>query len=376
MTDGIGIYKNVWSLVSDGNYIFAGVDNGVYITTNNGVNWILSTTNNYPGNVLLINGNNIYAGTDHGVFRSTNNGQNWTQLGLTNRAVWALAVKDNFIFAGTVFGHGVYRSSDGGLTWEQTSISNTDISSFAIVGNSIFAGDWVSSSVFLSTNNGGNWTQISIGGTNTEVVLCLAVNGNDVFAGTDNGGVFRSTNGGLNWYRTSFNAGSVLSLKINSNNIFAGVGFSPWGVYLSTNNGVNWIYKKQGLNNVIVWSLTTTSQYIFAGTDSGVYRRDLSEIIGVKKIAVNVPSVFSLEQNYPNPFNSMTNVKFKMLNAGNAVIKVFDISGKDVATLVNEKLQPGVYSVRFDAGNLTSGIYFYRLQTENFTATKSMILLK
>jgi hypothetical protein len=62
--------------------------------------------------------------------------------------------------------------------------------------------------------------------------------------------------------------------------------------------------------------------------------------------------------------------------AGMVKVSVYDISGKEVATLVNEKLQPGVYEVRFDAGILPSGIYFYRMQTENFTETNSMILLK
>jgi hypothetical protein len=65
-----------------------------------------------------------------------------------------------------------------------------------------------------------------------------------------------------------------------------------------------------------------------------------------------------------------------MLNAGNAVIKVFDITGKEVAILVNEYLQPGTYETTFDASTLTGGIYFYRLQTENFSATKKLIILK
>jgi agmatine/peptidylarginine deiminase len=88
------------------------------------------------------------------------------------------------------------------------------------------------------------------------------------------------------------------------------------------------------------------------------------------------PEKFELEQNYPNPFNSMTNVKFQILNAGNVKITVFDLTGREVKTLVNGLKQAGTFEVIFDAGNLPSGIYFYKLEAGEFTAIKKMILLK
>jgi flagellar hook assembly protein FlgD len=96
-----------------------------------------------------------------------------------------------------------------------------------------------------------------------------------------------------------------------------------------------------------------------------------------------VPSSYSLGQNYPNPFNPMCNVQFTMCNAGNVKIVVYDIQGREVQTLVNEKLNAGTYEVKFDGSGLTSGIYFYRMVVRNggssmgdFTETRRMLLIK
>ena len=239
MSNGMGTNKNVWSLAASGDNIFAGTNFGVYISTNNGESWSLTSLNNQSGHVLLINENNIYAGTFHGVFKSTNDGQNWVQIGLSNRSIWALTIHGNNIFAGTDFGHGVYRSTNNGLSWTQTSLGDTNfISSLVMSGNNIFAGDWASNSVFLSSDTGNTWTQISLGGTPTEVVFCLAVKGNFMFAGVDNGGVFRSSNGGFNWTQTSLNNRGITSFTIKDNHIFAG-DFFYGEVYLSSNNGTS-----------------------------------------------------------------------------------------------------------------------------------------
>jgi len=377
MSNGMGTNKRVWSLATSGNNIFAGTNSGVYISTNNGVSWSLTSLNNQSGNVLLINGNNIYAGTFHGVFKSTNNGQNWTQIGLSNRSVWALTIHGNNIFAGTDFGHGVYRSTNNGLNWTQTSLGDTNfISSLVMSGNNIFAGDWVTNSVFLSSDTGNTWTQISLGGTSTEVVLSLAVHGNYMFAGTNNGGVFRSSNGGFNWMQMGLNNRGITSFTIKDNYIFAGDHLHG-EVYLSSNNGTSWILKNQGLGSQnSVHSLTTTSQYIFAGTDSSVWRRSFTEIIGIQKISGLVPSSFSLSQNYPNPFNPTTKIKMEIAKLGDVKLVVYDILGREVDKLVNENLKPGTYEVEFNGSKYASGVYFYKLVATEFSESKRMILLK
>jgi hypothetical protein len=98
--------------------------------------------------------------------------------------------------------------------------------------------------------------------------------------------------------------------------------------------------------------------------------------VGIKQINSTIPSEYKLFQNYPNPFNSMTNVKWQMLNAGNIKIVLYDVLGKEIVTLVNEKQSPGVYEVTFDANELPSGIYFYRLKAGEFIETKKMVLVK
>lgn len=106
----------------------------------------------------------------------------------------------------------------------------------------------------------------------------------------------------------------------------------------------------------------------------------INETIGIKNINGTVPEKYLLYQNYPNPFNAVTSIKFQVASVGQSsqtvTLKVFDLLGREVATLVNEKLQPGTYEVKFDAGNLSSGIYFYKLKTENFTETRKLILIK
>ena len=97
---------------------------------------------------------------------------------------------------------------------------------------------------------------------------------------------------------------------------------------------------------------------------------------GINLISGEVPSDYNLSQNYPNPFNPTTNIKFSIPTQGFVTLKVFNSLGKEVATLVNGNTNVGTYEVDFDAGSLTSGVYFYRLQSDNFTETKRMMLIK
>lgn len=98
--------------------------------------------------------------------------------------------------------------------------------------------------------------------------------------------------------------------------------------------------------------------------------------IGVKEISGKVPVKFALGQNYPNPFNPVTNIKFDVANASFVTMKVYDITGKEVTTLVNEYLNPGIKEVTFDASKLSTGIYFYTLLADGFRETKKMMLIK
>ena len=88
------------------------------------------------------------------------------------------------------------------------------------------------------------------------------------------------------------------------------------------------------------------------------------------------PNTFHLQQNYPNPFNPSTTIKFQIPEAGFTSLKVYDVLGNDITTLVNEEKPAGVYELVFDAQNLTSGIYFYRIISGSYSETKKMVLLR
>lgn len=103
----------------------------------------------------------------------------------------------------------------------------------------------------------------------------------------------------------------------------------------------------------------------------GLYRRPLSELIGIKPISKEVPKNFSLSQNYPNPFNPTSKIKFQIQKPGEIQLKIYDILGREVAKLVNEKLSPGTYEVEIDAANYSSGIY-----TLDLVDTKKMVIIK
>jgi hypothetical protein len=108
--------------------------------------------------------------------------------------------------------------------------------------------------------------------------------------------------------------------------------------------------------------------------------------IGIKNLSSEVPTKFNLEQNYPNPFNPTTKIKFDIpshLSFPNASIgnpfvslKIYDVLGREIQTLVNEKLQPGSYEVTFNGSNLSSGIYFYQLKAGEYIENKKMVLIK
>ncbi|MCX6163293.1 MAG: T9SS type A sorting domain-containing protein [Ignavibacteriae bacterium] len=90
----------------------------------------------------------------------------------------------------------------------------------------------------------------------------------------------------------------------------------------------------------------------------------------------NVPSEYILLQNYPNPFNPTTNIKYQITNNSFVNLKVFDVLGKEVSTLVNQNLQPGEYEVTFNASKMTSGVYFYKLKANEFSEIKKMLFIK
>ena len=120
--------------------------------------------------------------------------------------------------------------------------------------------------------------------------------------------------------------------------------------------------------------MAMSSNAVYAGTLSGVFKT--SRPTGVAQNEHTIPIGMALAQNYPNPFNPTTVISYQLPMVSQVSLKVYDLLGKEVATLVNEYKPAGSYEVLFDAAHLATGIYYYRLNAGDFTETKKMILLK
>jgi len=154
-------------------------------------------------------------------------------------------------------------------------------------------------------------------------------------------------------------------------------------------HGNNWNYLGEGLPNAPVTDLVlhnSTRTLIAATYGRSMYSIDLTPVTDIEKNNYGLID-FVLFQNYPNPFNPSTVISYQLPVSGVVTLKVFDILGNEVATLVNEEKQPGTYEVEFNINshsgksanggrNLSSGIYFYQLKAGDFVETKKMVLLK
>jgi hypothetical protein len=129
----------------------------------------------------------------------------------------------------------------------------------------------------------------------------------------------------------------------------------------------------QGINNRN--SVTLLKEY--AQITKQIYDENFANVVSVSDLNQNIPERFYLYQNYPNPFNPETKIRFDIKQTSNIVLKVYDVSGKLISTLIdNEKISPGAKQVTFNAAGLSSGVYFYTLEADNFKVTKKMILVR
>ena len=375
MYNGMNTGKIVKAYTTIGNNIFAGTQsNGVYKSTDNGLNWISVNNGLSNQNILSLTSYNnfLYAGTSlGGIYQSTNNGDYWVAVsnGLGNNAkVNTLLTKGTSIYAGTA--SGVFMTTNNGGLWTQSGLT-WDTRILYLNGNTIYAGTYLGG-LHISTDNGTSWMARNSGLGNMRV-LSITVNGNNLFAGTE-GGIFLSTNNGLNWTAGWLTNQTIYSLAASNNRIFIG---SNIGSLVSFDNGLSWININFGFVSVTnVYSYLINNDHIFAGTNNSVWRHVLSEVIGISTISNHVPKTYSLSQNYPNPFNPSTKIKFDVLRSNIVTLKVFDVLGREIATLVNEQVKPGTYEVDWNASNYPSGVYFYTMRTEGYTETKRMILIK
>ena len=337
---------------SGGTNLFAGTEGGgVFLTTNDGTSWqaVNNGLGNYIVNSIALSGSNIFAGIG-GIYRSTNNGASWELATVfpNEETARCVTVRDSEVFAGTYQWNGgpggIYRSTNNGTSWDIVFIASRTyifVSSLIISDTNVFAG--TNTGVYLSTNNGLSWTPV---------------------------------NNGLPDYVNNYGWITTLAVSPNGaggNNLFAGTDTA--GVYFSTNNGTSWA--SIGMTDIYINAIAVTKTNLFAGTGSGMWRRSLSEITSVREVVDGkLQGSFALKQNYPNPFNPSTTIKYSIPTSEFLTLKIYDVLGNEVATLVNEEKPAGSYEVSFNAAKLSSGIYFYSLQSGSYTQTKKLILTK
>ncbi len=352
---------------------------GIFHSTDNGDTWIRSVTTESIWSLAKNSNGDLFAGTDGGgLYLSTDDGSTWVQKGPINKVIRSLFVNSgDSLYAGMAGGE-LYLSTNSGASWQSKNSGLPANDVLALTANSsgdLFAGLW-NSGVYRSTDGGTTWTQNDTGLTDLRVRALSSNSRGTLFAGTDGGGVFRTTDNGETW--TQCNSGLTwtytYALTIDvAGNIFVG---TYGGVYQSKDNGDNWLIDTSGLGSAYVRSLAIDSGgTIFAGTNDGLIFRTGSTT-DVKEVGRNIPASFNLSQNYPNPFNPSTNIKFQVPQNSLVTIKVYDLLGKEVATLVHQEMKPGTYSAAWNAEGISSGVYFYKLHSGNIVETKQMLLLK
>lgn len=304
------------SIAADGQTIYAGVFDGMIVSTDNGLSWKHSDKSlplSWVNNILIFD-NNIIAATDWGLFKSTN-GISWTQVenppAFSNLPIYCVAAQGNNLYAGTVT-KGMYLSTDKGLSWTE-------------INNGIPADSYIC------------------------FILC---NNTDIIAGTLQGDVYQSTDHGANWKSISSSVPSkTILMDPVGNDVFACT--LDESLFVSTNKGNSWVDVQGGLPYSEVSRVLKRNNVLFASTlRSGIWYRDASEVPS----GTTEQQPFASSSIYPNPSDGIFNI---IPVSGNTTIEVSNLLGTTVLktqvttpSIVDMRGQPkGVYVVRIISGN-------------------------
>jgi photosystem II stability/assembly factor-like uncharacterized protein len=327
---------NIRSFKMIGDTLFAGnLGDFIYKKHINSYVWSkMQFGNSFPNDYLKVN-KDLYVATTSGVYKSNNSSSPFTGfnngINPINVQVNTLFYHGGRIYAGT--SNGVFvRDLNDTLGWIAKGPQNYYVLAFDTLGTNILAA--FHNGIYISTNNGDNWNKLGTGLPSTSYNAIVRYK-NNIFVASNNQGVFVSTNNGADWsnFNNSFGA-QVSSLAIFNGYLYAGYGLG------------------QGVHRYKLETVTSNESHI-----SQTLR-------------------YELKQNYPNPFNPVTTITFSLPVKSFVTLKVYDIIGKEVATIVNEELQAGTYEKKWDASNLNSGVYIYKLQSGNFSSSKKLILMK
>ncbi|HMS64641.1 MAG TPA: YCF48-related protein [Ignavibacteria bacterium] len=424
---------------SDTAVTYGAGDNGTVIRSlDQGLTWTVLNSN-VTGDLKSVDFigsdiNNVVAVGNSGlIILTTDGGNNWNTInsGVTKdlNSVYSL---NSFIIFIAGDGGTLLRSSNGGMNWENRSLPDTtaDLNKIGSMGSWFFGpilGMVADNGTLYRTTNFLFWDSIATG-TDEDLYELKFKNANSGYVTGNNGLIRYTTNGGTEWF-SEFFLSSLTNEKISSTLILndtVTIGIAGTEIILlhanetllpvelsaftySVNDNdvhLNWTTASE-LNNSgfdiersIVnaeWSKignvtgngnsTVSNNYTFTdkNLNPGKYSYRLKQIdyngnyeyFNLSgEVIIGVPQKFELSQNYPNPFNPVTKIKFAVPFSGFTSLKVYDISGKEVSNLINSNIQAGTYEVLFDGSNLSSGVYFYKLESNAYSDTKKMFLLK
>lgn len=391
-------------MINHGNEIYAAVNKFAFFkSTDNGLTWnqyAKGIPDNTNFSSLAISGDTIFASTSNGkgFFQSTNNGLSWTKIGSNS-----ISTDDLFFWNGKLFhggSNGVEYSTNRGATW--TAMQNglaVPARGMRLLHNRLFyyTQSW---GLWMWADTSTKWIQVGKDtlGASSSINNVVSLNGK-LYASTGlntaAGAVYYSEDNGITWNRTlsyPYNYADVLArgavyIAAVGNSLVAAVGgqFKTTALFASSNGGNSWtditgdlpqtsgalkIKDMYQLGSELVIPLAS-----FSGLGYSLYRRELA-VLSTPKNEQVIPSEFKLFQNYPNPFNPLTTIRFELPVSGLALLKVYDILGREVAILLNEQLKAGYHVVKFNASTLSSGVYFYTLRAGDFVASRKLLLIK
>jgi hypothetical protein len=338
------------------------------------------------------------------------NGSNWLLFGnnsTVNNDIYALAVYNNQLYAAGSFTSigGQTRSRVAvwdGAAWQSLGLGLNDVArSLAVYGNELIVGGVFTTAGGLSANriakwNGSSWSVLGLGVNNT--VYALANINNELIVGgsfTTVGGV--SVNRIAKWNGSWAGFGTGMNWNVYSLAAYSGTGgFLAGGNFTTAGgiganrlawwNGTMWSTLGTGMSGgdpIEVLSIAIYGTLPYAGGDfsmaGGIMVNNISRwgsTVGITQTENETPSEYRLYQNYPNPFNPATNIKFQIPVSSLVKLAVYDMTGKEVSLPVNEVMAAGQYEVSFNAGDLSSGAYYYTLTAGDYRETKRMILVK
>ena len=359
----------VYNLIEHQGYFFATRNSSLLRSSDKGETW--GTINLGLGTMgLESDGSRIFVGKFSGtstLVYSDDNGETWIDSDLSQAQISEIRViNPNLMFAYSNF-QKFYKSTDRGATWTEMiglPFSATYRIYVTNTGRILISG-------YYSDDNGQTWTETEGG-----LINSYSENEDGIWAGA--GKLFLSHDNGETWEEKLF--GYTTSVIASGNNIFRGV----YGFTYSTDGGETFVSYDEGIEEVDqIISMLFDGEFILIGLDGpGIYKIAVSEL-GIttsveqtEELAYN----YELSQNYPNPFNPSTTIRFSIPESGFVTLKIYDMLGKEVASLVNEELPTGTYNAVFDASssskNLSSGVYLYRLKANNFVQTKKLTLIK